>query len=374
MGEKLHTSKPYIDDISIENVVDVLKTGNISQGCIVKDLEDKFSRYCKTRFGIAVNSGTAGLHSALHAAGIGKGDEVIVSPFTFIATGTSILMTGASPVFVDIDPGTFNIDPSLIEEKISQRTRVIMPVHLYGLLSDMEKINQIAKIHDLIIIEDACQAAGASYKGRMAGSFGDMGVFSFYASKNITTAEGGMVITDNAEYDKMIRRFRHHGQEQNDDYDCIDLGYNYRMTDVHAAISLRQLDLLNDLNKKRKGNASLLNKGLAGIRGIITPIVPEGYEHSYHQYTVMINEREFGCTRKVLIEELNRNGIYPRIYYPKPLHLTKLFKRAGNLTDNFNIAEESAKKVLSLPVHPLVEAKDIEKIINTIMNKSKNHV
>ena len=286
---KIYTAKPYIDDKICDEVVAVLQSGNIAQGRKVKEFEESISKLCKTKYGVAVNSGTAALHSALFAAGIKAGDEVITTPFTFIATANAILMVGAKPVFADINPKTFNIDPWDIEKKITPKTKAIIPVHLYGLVADMENITKIAVKHNLIVIEDACQAHGATYNGIPTGGLGDMGAFSFYATKNITTAEGGMVVSNNENYIEKIKSFRHHGQSPNQKYNYKDFGYNYRMTDIHAVIGITQFNILSLFNSRRFDNAKLYNEGLAKIDGIEVPFVPDGYGHVYHQYTIKVN-------------------------------------------------------------------------------------
>lgn len=364
---KIYTAKPYISNEICDNVVDVLKSGNIAQGEKVLEFEEVFSQYCDTKFGATVNSGTAALHSALFAAGIKSGDEVITSPFTFIATANAILMLGAIPVFADIDPFTFNIDPKEIEKKITLKTKAIIPVHLFGLLANMREITSIAKKHNIVVIEDACQAHGAKINNVPAGNWGDMGVFSFYATKNISCGEGGMVVSNNKDYIDKVKSFRHHGQSPKQIYNYIDFGYNYRMTDIHAAIGLGQMKSITVQNKRRQENAEIYNSELSKITGIEIPTVPQDYEHVYHQYTIKIND---SCrfTREELVNVLNENDIFPGVFYPKPLHLIKTYREFGYKIGDFPNAEKACQQVLSLPVHPYVQKENIYKIIE-IINK-----
>ena len=232
-------ASPFIGDEEVKAVTDVLKSGFIAQGPKVKVLENKFAEFCSRKYAIAVNSGTAALHTALKIGGVDKGDEVITTPFSFIATANTILMQQAKPVFVDIEEDTFNIDPQNLKEKINKKTKAIVTVDLYGHLCDYDEIEQITKDNNLILIEDAAQAIDAEYKGKKAGNFGDLSAFSFYATKNIACGEGGIVTTNNEDYAKNAKSFRQHGMSTLAKYDYVDLGYNYRMTDISAAVPQR---------------------------------------------------------------------------------------------------------------------------------------
>ena len=362
----IYTAKPYIDEKICNDVVSVLKSGMIAQGPKVKELEEKFSEKCNVKYCVAVNSGTAALHSALYATGISAGDEVIKTPFTFVATANSILMVSAKPVFVDIDEKTFNLNPDEIEKKITDKTKAILPVHLYGLMANMEKINKIAEKYNLKVIEDAAQAHSAEIKVGKAGSMGDIGAFSLYATKNMMSAEGGLVTSNNKEYIEKIKSFRHHGQSPLKRYNYIDFGYNYRMTDIHAVIGLNQLEKLEEFNAIRNRNAKLYDEYLSEFDGITIPYVPKDYRHVYHQYTIKIDNEVFGYSRKKLINELNNNDLFPAIFYPKPLHLIPTFKKDGCKDGDFPIAEKISQKVLSLPVHPAINESDIEKVYKVI--------
>jgi dTDP-4-amino-4,6-dideoxygalactose transaminase len=361
----INISQPIIGKEEIKAVVNVLKSGMIAQGEKVAEFEQNFAQFCGTKYAVAVSNGTAALHSALYACGIKEGDEVITSPFTFVATANSILMQGAKPVFADINPLTFQINAAEIEKKITPKTKAILPVDLYGQVYDAEKINALAKKHNLKIIEDACQAHGAEFNGRKAGSFANAGCFSFYATKNMATGEGGMVTTNDENIAGAIKMFRHHGQSGKARYEYFDLGYNYRLTNIAAAIGLEQLKKIEDFNRKRIKNAIMLSEGLKNIKGIITPTVEENYKHVFHQYTIRVTE-DFKMKRDDLIQYLKGQGIGSAIFYPKPLHLHSYFVKMGYKAGDFPIAEKISEEVLSLPVNPLVSEKNIEYIVETI--------
>ena len=274
---KVPIAKPIIGEEEIENVVEVLKSGMIAQGPKVMEFEEKFANWIGAKYGIATNSGTSALHVALLACGIGEGDEVITTPFTFIASGNAIVYTGATPVFADIDLDTYTIDPDSIEDLITDKTKAILPVQLYGQAADMDKIREIAEKHDLKIIEDAAQAHGAEYNGEKVGTLGDMACFSFYPTKNMTTSEGGMITTNDEELAKKAQMFRAHGASERYHHD--EIGYNFRMTDIAAAIGLAQLNVIDEFNNKRISNANYLNEQLKDVEGIVTPKSPDNYKH-----------------------------------------------------------------------------------------------
>jgi len=344
-------AKPIIGEEEKKAVMDVLDSGMLAQGCKVKELEESFAKFCGTKYAIAVNSGTATLHTALYAIGIKAGDEVLTVPFTFVATANTILMQNAKPVFVDVDEDTFNIDPNKIEEKITPKTKAIIAVDLYGQPADYEKINAIAKKHNLKIIEDSCQAHNAEYNGVKTGALGDIGCFSLYSTKNITCAEGGIITTNNEKYAELCRRFRHHGRS-------YDIGYNYRMTDIQAAIAIEQLKKIEDFTRRRIQNAKILSEGLSDIKGITTPKINPKVKHVFHQYTIKV-----GNGRDKLMGRLKRKGIGCAIFYPKPLHLHPHFSKLGYKAGDFPVSEKLSKEVLSLPVHPSLSKKHIEYIL-----------
>jgi perosamine synthetase len=347
-------SRPLIGEEEKEAILAVLESGRLAQGPRVEEFEAEFARFCGVRHAVATSSGTTALAAALLAHRIGPGDEVITSPFTFIASANAILFTGAMPVFVDIDEASFNVDPALIEEKVTPRTRALLPVHLYGYPCDMDAIMDLARRHNLVVVEDACQAHGAAIRGRRVGSFGT-GCFSFYPSKNMTTAEGGMITTDDDQIAEAARLLRNHGQSQL--YHHVALGYNFRMTELQAALGLVQLKRLPEWTQKRRENASFLSERLSNV---VTPQVKEGYEHVFHQYTVRV-----GRDRDGALERLSRAGIGARVYYPLPVHQQPFYRELG-YHDSLPVAESMSREVLSLPVHPGLAEEDLNEIVSEV--------
>ena len=342
-------AKPVIGEEEKKAVLEVLDSGILAQGPRVAAFEKAFAEACGVKHAVATTSGTTALYLALLANGIGEGDEVITSPFTFIASANSVLYVGAKPVFVDIDPRTFNMDVSQIEAVITPKTKAILPIDLYGLCADMGAIMDIAKKHNLLVIEDACQAHTAKFDGKCAGSFGT-GAFSLYPTKNMTSAEGGMLTTDDDAVAEEARVLRNHGMRRRYYHD--ELGYNLRMTDVHAAIGLAQLGKLAGFNAKRRENAAFYD---AHLKGVTTPFVPENCEHIYHQYTIRVPEGK----RDALREYLKENEIGSEIYYPLPINQQGFYEEMfGKL--NFPVAEKAAEEVLSIPVHPSLSQDDLE--------------
>lgn len=364
---EIYNSKVIISKKEIDEVKKVLNSGLIAQGRRVLELESELAKLCGTKYAIAVNSGTAALHTALVSAGVGTGDEVITTPFTFVATANSILMAGAKPVFADIREDTFNIDPDMIERAITKKTKAIIVVNLYGQPAEYKKINSIAKKHNLIVIEDAAQSIGAEYMGKPSGSLGDIGCFSFYATKNIMCGEGGMITTNNKVYTERARLFRHHGQDEKKKYEYTGLGYNYRMTDISATIALGQLKKIDEFTNKRIRNAKILSKGLMGIKGIVVPLVSDESKHVFHQYTLRIT-KDFKISRDKLKDYLSGNGIYSGIFYPKPLYLYEHLKCTKAEINNMPIVKRVSGEVLSLPVHPFIKISDINYIVAKILN------
>ena len=349
-------AKPIIEAEEKKAVMEVLDSGILAQGPRVKAFEEAFADYCGVEYAIAVSSGTTALHIALLVHGIGEGDEVITTPFSFIATANSIIYTGATPIFVDIDPATYNMDPQKIEQAITPETRAILPVHLYGQCSDMRKIMDIAEKHNLIVIEDACQSHGATIMGKKTGSFGT-GTFSFYPTKNMTCGEGGMITTNDEALTERCRVIRNHGMHRRYYHD--ELGFNFRMTDISAAIGLEQLHKLDLFNAKRRENAAFYSENL---KGVITPWGIPGSEHVYHQYTIRVQEGK----RDALREHLLAKGIGTEIYYPLPIH--KQISIQDKLTSfpDLSISEVAAQEVLSIPVHPSISVADRTYIVETI--------
>lgn len=356
-------AKPFIGDEEIKEVEAVLKSGFIAQGPKVAEFEEKFAEYIGTKHAIATSSGTTALHVALLCTGIGKGDEVITTPFSFAATANTILYTGAKPVFVDIDPKTYNISPEKIKEAVTRKTKAIMPVHLYGQPADMGPINKIAEENNLKVIEDAAQAHGAIYKKINVGLWGDMACFSFYPTKNITTSEGGIITTNNNEFNHDARALRAHGESER--YEHVILGYNFRMTDIAAAIGVVQLKRLDEFNAKRIENAEYLTEHINTIDGIEPPYVAENVKHVFHQYTIRVKNGK----RDELREFLNNEGIGTGIHYPRPIYKQKLYEDLG-FTANCVEAEKAASEVLSIPVNPALTVENLNEIVSVLEDAS----
>lgn len=350
-------SKPYIGEAEKAAVLEVLESGMLVQGSRTAKLEEKFAAICGTHYAIATSSGTTALHVALLAHGIGADDEVITTPFTFMASVNAILYVGARPVFVDIEEDTFNINPQLIEEAITPKTKAILPVHLYGYPCNMDAILNIASKYGLQVIEDACQAVGSKYHGQAVGSFGT-GCFSLYATKNIMAGEGGMITTDDEALAQRCRMIRNHGMQRR--YCHEMLGYNFRISDLHSAIGLAQVERLSEFNEKRKANAEYLN---AHIRSVKTPNVKEGYDHVWHQYTIRVDGSR---NRDLAVKQLTDAGIGTGIFYPYPAYRQAHLIEAGYGNLSLPVTECMVNEVISLPVHPQLSQADLEKIVTEV--------
>ena len=350
-------SKPFIGEAEKQAVMAVLDSGMLVQGPRTAQLEEKFAGVCSTKFAVATSSGTTALHVALLAHEIGPGDEVITTPFTFMASVNAILYVGAKPIFVDIEEDTFNINPDLIEAVISPKTKAILPVHLYGYPCNMAEIMKIAEKHGLVVIEDACQAVGAKFQNNTVGSFGT-GCFSLYATKNIMAGEGGMITTSDENIAKRCRMIRNHGMQRRYYHDM--LGYNFRMSDLHAAIGLVQIDRLNEFNDARKSNAAFLNSHL---KSVITPKVKPGYDHVWHQYTIRVDG---GRDRDAVVVKLNEAGIGTGIFYPVPAYKQAHLAEAGYGDLHLPVTERLVKEVISLPVHPQLSQQDLQVIVEGV--------
>jgi dTDP-4-amino-4,6-dideoxygalactose transaminase len=349
-------AKPLIGMEEERSILEVLASGQLVQGPRVREFEARFAELCSAEHAVATSSGTTALHIAVLAHQIGPGDEVITSPFSFIASANCALYVGAHPVFADIEPDFYTIDPAKIEKHITEKTRAIIPVHLYGQSCDMDAIVDIAQRYQLAIIEDACQSHGAKYKGRPVGSFGTA-CYSLYATKNITTIEGGMIVTNDPAIAERARLLRNHGSPRT--YEHVMLGYNMRMTDLAAAIGLVQLSKLAEWNAIRRANASYLSSGLSGIDGIVPPKVRPEAEHVFHQYTIRLADRDKAA------QKLRERGVGVGIHYPVPIHKQPLYQQLG-YNDHLPVAEAASHEVLSLPVHPSLTRADLDCIIETV--------
>jgi dTDP-4-amino-4,6-dideoxygalactose transaminase len=346
-------AKPLVGDDERAAVDRVMRSGMLAQGPEVAAFEEEFSALVAGARCVAVNSGTSALHLALIATGIGPGDEVLVPSFTFAASGNSVALAGATPVFVDIDPTTFCIDAAAAEAAVTERTRAIMPVHLYGHPADMDAVMALAAKHDLTVVEDAAQAHAASWGGKPVGSFGAAGCFSFYPTKNMTSGEGGLVSTPSAEVERMLRLLRNQGMERR--YENEVIGFNTRMTDLHAAIGRVQLTKLPAWTEQRQANARFLDENLEGV---VTPPVADGAVHVYHQYTV----RVVGQDRDAFAAALTAAGVGSGVYYPVPTHRLPSF----GLDLDLPHTEQAAREVLSLPVHPALSEADLTTIVEAV--------
>jgi len=370
MEKMIPVNMPLIGDEEIEAVTKVLRsgllTGRVRSGPWVKRLEDDFADFVKAKHAFAVNTGTAALHLALMSAEICQGDEVIVPSFTFIATAEVVALMGARPVFVDIDPETYHIDPDKIEQALSKKTKAIIPVDLYGLPANMAPIREIADGHDLVIIEDAAQAHGATYEAKPAGSYADMACWSFYASKNMTTGEGGMITTSKKEYADKIPYIRAHGEKE--EYYSSMLGHNFRMPEMEGAVGCVQLQKLPKFLETRRKNATQLTEMLSDVKRLQLPEEPRGFKHSWYLYTVRLKDAT-ESERDKLVEKLRQKNVGATVYYHTPIHLMPYYKQFGKYT--LPETENAAKQVLSLPVHPAVTLEQIDYIGKTVVDLLK---
>jgi len=350
-------------------VKEVLESGILASGPRTKQFEKEFAEYIGVKHAVAVTNGTIALDVSLKALKLGPGDEVITSAFSFVSSGNCILFQRAKPVFADIDPRTFNIDPADAAKKITAKTKALIPVHMFGQPANMDALKEIAEDKGIALVEDAAQAHGAEYKGQKAGSIGDMGCFSFYATKNMTAGEGGMITTSDAELARKARLLINHGQSQKYHHDT--LGYNYRITELCAAIGSVQLKKLDEFNTKRRENAQLLTQGIRKFTGLTVPHVDKGVKHVFHQYVVRV-EDNYPRGRDELADRLAERGVGVAVHYPIPIYRQPLYQKLGYEGTACPNTEDTCMRVLSLPVHPLVDGKDIEYILDVLKEVSQN--
>lgn len=347
-------------------VLEVLRSGAIAQGPMVKRFEDGFAKVAGTKHAIAVNNGTTALIASLQVLDLRPGDEVITSPFTFVATLNAILEASATVRFADISAEDFNLDPDKVSAAITPRSRVLMPVHLYGQTADMGKLAPLAAEHGLRVVEDSAQAVGATFDGKAAGSYG-LGCFSLYATKNITTAEGGVITTDDDTLADRLRVLRNQGMRARYQYEMA--GNNYRMTDLHAAVGIPQLEKLAELTAARRRNAERLTEGLSGTPGLQLPAVLPGREHVWHQYTVLVGPHAM-LSRDELAAALTERGIGNGIYYPRAVFDYDCYREHPLVPDAsldaVPVATRVAGEALSLPVHPKLTDEQLNTIIKTV--------
>jgi len=354
-------AKPSVGNQEALAAADVIRSGMLASGEEVARFEGQFVRYIGSKHGVATNSGTSALHSALLAAGISNGDEVIVPAFTFIATATAVSMCNATPIVADIEDRYYCLDPDSFLETIGSHTRAVIPVHIFGQPCDMKAIRQICQDHHIILIEDCAQAHGANYNGEMVGTFGLSGCFSFYPTKNMTTGEGGMVTTDDSKYAEHVRHLINHGQASK--YCHTEIGFNYRMTNICASIGQVQLKKLHEFNHLRQENAAFYKKNITR-KGIICPDIRPGCEHVFHQYAIRVIP-ECDISRDQLSEALTRNGIGNAIHYPTPVNEQPVFQ--GKIPEKHSpVSSKLTGEILSIPVWPGLTKDDLDFICMTI--------
>jgi dTDP-4-amino-4,6-dideoxygalactose transaminase len=361
-------NRPQIGEEEVEAVVKVLRSGLLTQGLgagpMVTQFEKNFAKFASVEHAIAVNTGTAALHSAVVASGVKNGDEVILPSFTFVATAEAVVMAGGKPVFTDIDPETYNISPAEIEKAVTRKTKAIVPVDLYGLPAEIKPIREIAAEHDLAVVEDAAQAHGATYAGKPVGVLADVACWSLYASKNMTTGEGGVITTGDDEMAEALRLMRTHGEKAK--YASLVLGHNYRMSEIQAAIGLVQLEKLPAFVTKRRENARKLTRMLAKTEKLQLPREPKGRKHSWYLYTIRLkNARE--NKRNRIVEELRKRDIGAEVYYPNPVHLMPYYRDSFG-RPKLPETEKAARQVFSLPIHPGVTEEQVDYIGKSLLH------
>ncbi|WP_342810718.1 DegT/DnrJ/EryC1/StrS family aminotransferase [Natronosalvus hydrolyticus] len=356
-------ANPDIGPDAYDRVHAILESGQLADGPEVRQFESAFARYCGADHGVATTNGTTALVTALKALDIGDGDAVVTTPFSFVASANAIRLAGATPVFADINPETYTLDPDAVERVVRQRSDVVglLPVHLYGLPADMDRLLEIAAAHDLVVLEDACQAHGAVIDGQPVGRFGDAACFSFYPTKNMTTGEGGMITTTRDDIAERAASHINHGRDVSGDrgYDHVRLGNNHRLTSLAAAIGRSQLERLPEFTHARQANAATYDERLADLP-LETPSVPNGMEHVYHQYTISTDERD------ALASWLADRDIGTGIYYPTPIHQQPAYDSVSTAASSHPHAEAAARRVLSLPVHPNLSDDELETVIEAI--------
>lgn len=369
MNKYIPVCEPTLLGNELKYVTDAVQTGWISSaGKYVREFEERFADYCGCKYGVAVCNGTVALHLALVAAGIGKGDEVIIPDFTMIATAFAVCYTGAKPVFVDADPETWNIDVSKIEEKITSRTKAIIPVHLFGLMCDMDAVTDIARRHGLIVIEDAAEAHGAEYKGHRSGSVSNLAAFSFFANKNITTGEGGMVVTNDENIYNRLRYYKNvcFPPDGPRNYLHENIGYNYRMSNLVAAVGLAQVEKADEYKKMRRHNNELYRKYLKDVPGIIFQLVPDGYLSVSWMNTILVDASKYGHTKDELCTYLKENNIDTRQLFVGMHRQPSLKKYGCNCSGEYIVTDKLTANGLYLPSASCLNENDIYDICKLI--------
>ncbi|MBO8137430.1 MAG: DegT/DnrJ/EryC1/StrS family aminotransferase [Desulfotomaculum sp.] len=355
----INIAEPQIGVEEIQKVTEVLKSKILAQGEFVYQFETSFAKFLDIEFAAAVSSGTAALHAIMAALPIYPGDKVLTTPFSFVASSNAVLYCGAVPVFVDIDPNTYNISPAALEEAIKKHpdAKAVLVVHIFGLPSDMDDICYLTKKNKLYLIEDCAQAHGALYKGRKVGTFGEAAAFSFYSTKNITSGEGGMVVTSSPEINRKVRMFINHGQSKKYQHDI--LGYNYRMSNIHAAIGIEQLKKLGEFNQKRILNAQYYYKNIKNKK-VVLPYTPKESTHVYHQFVLQTENR------KKFIKHLHENGVGSAVHYPEIIPRQKLYRDRFNYREKWPAAEKLCRRCVSIPVHQGLTEQQFRYIVKVV--------
>ncbi len=357
----ISTASPNLSEEDIAAAVEVLRSGRLREGPVCRQFEEEFATAVGAKHAVAVHSGTAALH-LLYLALLRPGDEVLVPSFSFVATASMVVAAGAKPVVCDVDARGFTLDPQDAQRRVTARTRLMVPVHLFGNACDIAGLETLARRHGLGIVWDAAQAHGTRYRGRDIGSFADAVCYSFYPSKNMTTGEGGMVVTNDPKLAAQCQLLRNHGQTA--DYRHERLGFNFRMTDFQAALGRSQLRRLAELVQRRRENAVFLSNALRDVTGLVLPHIPEGAEHSFNQYSVLLPGDDMPVQRDEFRQRLREKGIETGVYYPIPLHLQPIFAQQG--TGNLPVSEDLARRIVSVPVHPGLDRQDLARIAEAV--------
>lgn len=378
----LSYGQQWIDEEDIQAVMETLTSTHLTQGPKIEEFEQAVATYVGAKYAIAFSNGTSALHGACFAAGISTGDEVITTPITFAASSNCVLYSGGTPIFVDIDKDTYNIDPQLIRSAITPRTKAIIPVDFTGQPADMEEICEIAKEHGLVVIEDAAHSLGAAYKGQKVGTLADMTMFSFHPVKHVTTAEGGIIVTDSEIHAEKLRLFRSHGirnaHVSRDDepwfFEMIELGYNYRMTDIHAALGISQMKKLDGFIKRRREIVQSYNEEFSNLEGVKVPVQLEGTSSSWHLYVLSLELNKLKVDRRGIFEALRAENIGVHVHY-KPVYLHPYYQGLGYKKGLCPTAENWYEGALTVPLFPKMTKEDIESVIYGIKKViSKFHI
>lgn len=375
MEFKVNLSRPDITEAEIKAVTDVLRTPNLSLGPKLGEFEEAFCKYTGMKRAVAVNSGTSGLYLCMKAMGIGEGDEVITTPFTFIASATTIMMTGAKPVFVDIDPVTLNMDPAKIEEKITENTKAILPVVVFGNPAGLDEVCAIAKKHNLLVVEDSCEGLGSELGGKLVGTFGTMSTFAFYPNKQITTGEGGMILTNDDKLADLCESLRNQGRGKGGGWLAHDrLGYNYRLSDINCALGIVQLSRINEFVEKRRGVASMYHEILAGDERLIVPTEPGDCVMSWFVYVVRLADKSLPIEkRNAVLKSVIERGVQVSNYFP-PVYLQPFIcDQYGLKEGDFPITDEVCKSTIALPFHNNLTKEEV-KIVATELKAAMDEI